>query len=89
MTLENIRKEIDLIDEQIIELLETRMSLVEKVIIAKEKENIRVLDPKREKYILEKIEKKIENPHHESSIQSIYTEIMRCSRDYQEKNRFK
>lgn len=89
MTLENIRKEIDLIDEQIIELLETRMSLVEKVISAKEKENIRVLDPKREKYILEKIEKKIENPHYESSIQSIYTEIMRCSRDYQEKNRFK
>lgn len=89
MTLENIRKEIDLIDDQIITLLETRMTLVEKVITAKSKENIRVLDPQREKFILKRVEQKIENPRYRSSIQSVYTEIMKHSRDYQEKNRFK
>ncbi|MEY8442954.1 chorismate mutase [Lactococcus ileimucosae] len=89
MTLENIRKEIDALDEQILALLDQRMFLVEKVIAAKAQENLQVLDAAREKFILEKIEKKIKNPQYAASIQSIYKEIMKQSRDYQEKNGLK
>ncbi len=72
MTLENIRKEIDALDEQILALLDQRMFLVEKVIAAKAQENLQVLDAAREKFILEKIEKKIKNHQYAAYIQSIY-----------------
>ena len=89
MTLEKTRKEIDALDDQIIALLERRMSLVDEVITAKAEENKNVYDADREYFILEKIKKRTENPQYEPAIHSIYKEIMKRSREYQEKNRFK
>lgn len=89
MTLEKIRNEIDALDDQIIVLLERRMSLVEEVITAKAEENKNVYDADREYFILEKIKKKTEKLQYEPAIHSIYKEIMKRSREYQEKNRFK
>ncbi len=89
MTLEKIRKEIDALDNQIIMLLERRMSLVEEVITAKAEENRDVYDSDREYFILDKIKKRTEKPQYEPAIHSIYKEIMKQSREYQEKNRFK
>lgn len=89
MTLEKTRKEIDTLDDQIIVLLERRMSLVEEVIKAKAEENREVYDSDREHFIFEKIKKRIEKPQYESAIHSVYKEIMKSSREYQEKNRFK
>ena len=60
MTLEKTRKEIDALDDQIIALLERRMSLVDEVITAKAEENKNVYDADREYFILEKIKKKTE-----------------------------
>lgn len=57
MTLEKTRKEIDALDDQIIALLERRMSLVDEVITAKAEENKNVYDADREYFILEKIKK--------------------------------
>ena len=89
MTLEKTRKEIDALDDQIIALLERRMSLVDEVITAKAEENKNVYDADREYFILEKIKKKTEKLQYEPAINSIYKEIMKRSREYQEKNRFK
>ena len=89
MTLEKTRKEIDALDDQIIALLERRMSLVDEVITAKAEENKNVYDADREYFILEKIKKRTEKPQYEPAIHSIYEEIMKRSREYQEKNRFK
>lgn len=89
MTLEKTRKEIDALDDQIIALLERRMSLVDEVITAKAEENKNVYDADREYFILEKIKKRTEKLQYEPAIQSIYKEIMKRSREYQEKNRFK
>ena len=89
MTLEKIRKEIDALDDQMIDLLIRRMTLVEEVIIAKAEENKDVYDSGRESFILEKIKKRTEKPQYEPAIHSIYKEIMKRSREYQEKNRFK
>ena len=44
MTLEKTRKEIDALDDQIIALLERRMSLVDEVITAKAEEDKNVYD---------------------------------------------
>ena len=89
MTLEKTRKEIDALDDQIIVLLERRMSLVEEVITAKAEENREVYDSDREHFIFEKIKKRTEKLQYEPAIHSIYKEIMKRSREYQEKNRFK
>lgn len=61
MTLEKTRKEIDALDDQIIALLERRMSLVDEVITAKAEENKNVYDADREYFILEKIKKRQRN----------------------------
>ncbi|MCA9747215.1 MAG: chorismate mutase [Lactococcus sp.] len=89
MTLEKTRKEIDALDDQIIALLERRMSLVDEVITAKAEENKNVYDADREYFILEKIKKKTEKLQYEPAVQAIYKEIMKHSREYQEKNRIK
>jgi chorismate mutase len=89
MTLEKIRKEIDALDDQMIDLLIRRMTLVEEVIIAKAEENRDVYDSGREEFILEKIKKRTEDPQYMSTVQAIYKEIMKHSREYQEKNRIK
>ncbi|MDT2727361.1 chorismate mutase [Lactococcus formosensis subsp. formosensis] len=89
MTLEKIRKEIDALDDQMIDLLIRRMTLVEEVIIAKAEENRDVYDSGREAFILEKIKKRTEDPQYTSAVQAIYKEIMKHSREYQEKNRIK
>ena len=89
MTLEKIRKEIDALDDQMIDLLIRRMTLVEEVIIAKAEENRDVYDSGRESFILEKIKKRTEDPQYMSTVQAIYKEIMKHSREYQEKNRIK
>jgi Chorismate mutase type II. len=63
MTLEKTRKEIDALDDQIIVLLEKRMSLVEEVITAKAEENREVYDSDREHFIFEKIKKGQRTPN--------------------------
>jgi len=56
--LEKIRKEIDLIDEKLIELLNARAELVKKIFEIKNKKNKPLFDPSREKKILERLTKK-------------------------------
>ncbi|HOK56504.1 MAG TPA: prephenate dehydratase [bacterium] len=56
--LEKIRKQIDEIDEKLIELMNLRAELVKKVFEIKNKENKPLFDPSREKKILERLIKK-------------------------------
>lgn len=58
--LEKIRKQLDLIDNKIIKILQKRAKLIMKIKEVKENEKIRIKDPKREKYILEKMENNYE-----------------------------
>ncbi len=71
--LDEIRKKIDELDDQIISLLEQRFSIVKD--INKLKKNI--TDSKREKEILNKIQSK--------NIQKIYKEIFKISKQIQKK----
>ena len=57
MELENIRKRIDKIDKQILEILSKRFALVEKINLIMKKKKVPVFDPSREQQLYQKIAK--------------------------------
>ena len=86
MDLDIIRQEIDQIDDQIVKLLEERMHLVEGVVAYKKASGKPILDTKREEAIFEKVRSRISNKKYEESIVAIFSDILKRSRDYQDKN---
>lgn len=86
MDLDIIRQEIDQIDDQIVKLLEERMHLVEGVVAYKKTSGKPILDTKREEAIFEKVRSRVSNKKYEESIVAIFSDILKRSRDYQDKN---
>ena len=85
MDLDNIRKEIDKIDDQIVQLLEERMHLVEGVVAYKKASGKPTLDTKREEVIFEKVKNRVGNKKYEDTIVETFSDILKRSRDYQDK----
>lgn len=81
MDLTEIRKEIDKVDGEILPLLIKRMKLSEQVAEYKRKNNIPVLNVKREQEILEKI--KSQGGEYGNALQSVYASMMEISRNLQ------
>jgi len=77
--LENLRKEIDEIDDQIIDLLNKRGLVAIKVGNLKKALNIDVSQPYREKEIIDRIKKK-KTIFKESSIEAIWKELISASK---------
>lgn len=86
MDLDRIRQEIDKIDIQIVQLLEERMHLVEDVVAYKKATGKPILDTKREELIFEKVRSCISNKKYEETIVETFSDILKRSRDYQDKN---
>ena len=86
MDLDSIRQEIDQIDDQIVKLLEERMHLVEGVVAYKKASGKAVLDTKREEAIFEKVRNRVSNKKYEETIVETFSDILKRSRDYQDKN---
>ena len=86
MDLDNIRQEIDQIDDQIVKLLEERMHLVEDVVAYKKATEKPILDTKREEVIFEKVRNHVSNKKYEETIVETFSDILKRSRDYQDKN---
>lgn len=86
MDLDRIRQEIDQIDDQIVKLLEERMHLVEGVVAYKKASGKPILDTKREEAIFEKVRSRISNKKYEVTIVKTFSDILKHSRDYQDKN---
>ena len=86
MDLDRIRQEIDKIDGQIVQLLEERMHLVEDVVAYKKATGKPILDTKREELIFEKVRSRISNKKYEETIVETFSDILKRSRDYQDKN---
>ena len=86
MDLDKIRQEIDKIDSQIVQLLEERMHLVEDVVTYKKDTGKPILDTKREELIFEKVRSRISNKKYEETIVEAFSDILKRSRDYQDKN---
>ena len=60
MGLEDLRKDIDCIDDEIVKLYTKRMELVERVVKEKEKALKPVFDPDREKKILVRVTENVQ-----------------------------
>ena len=86
MDLDIIRQEIDQIDDQIVKLLEERMHLVESVVAYKKASGKAILDTKREEAIFEKVRSHVSNKKYEETIVETFFDILKRSRDYQDKN---
>ncbi len=81
--LNDLRKKIDEIDTQIVELIEKRFEIISKIAIIKKKNNLEVFDKSREESIINKIvEKSKKLPSY--VLKDIYEKIFNVSRKFQE-----
>ena len=85
MKLEEIRQEIDQVDDALVALLERRMNLVGQVVAIKKSTGKAVADPKREERIFAKVASKIKNTNYQEPILATFTDILKHSRAFQEK----
>ena len=84
MDLDQIRKDIDQIDQELVALLERRMVCVSQIVEYKEQEGLPVLDQGREKEVLEKVGSLVANEQYRTTIQAQFRDLMARSKDYQE-----
>lgn len=80
MDLLEIRKELDILDREIVHLFEKRMRLVEEVAKFKLDTGKAVLDSKREKEKLQAVRSYVEDPNSQESITELFQEMMSMSR---------
>lgn len=80
MDLKKLREEIDKIDDEILDLLDKRMSIVKEVGKLKLKSNVAIYHPKREKEILHRLVKQGKTNITQKGIEAIYQEIFATSR---------
>ena len=83
LDLNEIRKDIDEIDKQLVELFEKRMKLTSDVAKFKISTGKKVLDKKREDEKIQAINKLIKNPENMHAIDELFSQIMANSRKYQ------
>ena len=81
--LNELRNEIDLIDEEIIKLFEKRLDIVQGVINYKIENNIPILDSSRENLMLEKNLKKIKNEKYKKYYNDVLKGYLKASKDLQ------
>lgn len=79
--IKKLRNEIDILDNKIMELLETRFLIAKEIGEAKKELNVNVLDSNREEAILLKTSKFSHSPQ----ISNIYKTIMNESKNIQRK----
>lgn len=82
MKLEEIRKKIDLVDDQIAKLFNERINLVDEIIEAKKAENKAVNDPNREKDIILRVTDKVDKDK-QLYLKRLFETIFETSKAYQ------
>jgi len=78
--LNNLRNEIDEIDEKIVRLLLERFDAVRNVAEYKKIHGLEIFQKDREIEVLKKISEKINNPKYKKYILQIYAEILETSK---------
>jgi maltose O-acetyltransferase len=84
-SLETLRQKIDTIDRELVALLEKRMDTVTKIGQVKKEGNHAVYDEKREQQVLDKVAKLLKNKGYKETITNTYVDLMKHSREYQNK----
>lgn len=83
MDLNEIRQQIDTVDNEIVALLEERMKLVTRVSAYKQRTRKAIYDPEREQALLNKVAASVTNPEYQEAIVASFADIMKNSRTYQ------
>ncbi|MGN0316909.1 MAG: prephenate dehydratase [Lachnospira sp.] len=83
LDLNEIRKNIDSIDRQLVDLFEERMKLTKEVAEFKIETGKKVLDPERERAKLESVKAMVHNPDNVHPIEDLFSQIMANSRKNQ------
>lgn len=83
--LNDLRLELNSIDDEIIKLLEKRFEITDAVGAYKKKENMQILQPERETEIIEKIKRKLSGSQYAEYIIEIYIKLFEESRKQQAK----
>ena len=83
MDLNEIRQQIDTVDNEIVALLEERMKLVTRVSAFKQRTGKAIYDPEREQALLDKVAASVTNPEYQEVIVASFSDIMKHSRTYQ------
>lgn len=78
--LKKLREEIDRIDLKLLELLNRRAELVKEIIKEKEKRNMDIFDPTRERKIIEKLMKSNKGPLEKSDIEMFMETVFKIFR---------
>lgn len=81
--LSNLRKEIDSIDKNIVELFEKRMKKIAEISEYKKKNNIPILDKKREKDLINKNIEYLINEDITKYTEELFKCILKLSKDMQ------
>ena len=87
--LDEIRKEIDKVDERMLILFEKRMKFIEEISKYKKKNNQEIFDEKREEELLEKNIAKLKNKKLAKHYQDMLKKTIEISKKYQENIRWK
>ncbi|WP_057490980.1 chorismate mutase [Streptococcus orisasini] len=85
MDLQDIRRQIDAVDKELVSCLEKRMDLVSQVAAYKKASGKAVLDSKREELLLQRIAELTANNAYRSAVLATFTDILKHSREYQMK----
>ena len=83
MDLNEIRQQIDTVDNEIVALLEERMKLVTRVSAFKQRTGKAIYDPEREQALLDKVAASVTNPEYQEVIVDSLSDIMKHSRTHQ------
>lgn len=83
--LEDIRLELDAVDRDMVRLFEKRMELAGQVAAYKLAHGLPVLDRSREEKVLDSRAAMLENSRLAPSVRALYEEIMRLSRQEQQR----
>lgn len=81
MTLDEVRRHIDSIDDQLLQLLNNRMKLVQQVGEIKRSTKAIIYRPEREKQILDRMKLQSDGPLTEDAIDAIFLEIFAAARN--------
>ena len=85
--LEELRNNIDQVDQEIVQLLEKRMTIVQEISQEKQAQKITILDNSREQAVLDLARQNIKNSAYQETIINTFKDIMKNSRLYQRENR--
>ncbi|MEQ9305675.1 MAG: chorismate mutase, partial [Marinoscillum sp.] len=81
--LDELRKQIDQIDDELIKLLNKRMDIVKQVGELKRTDNTAIYRPEREKAIVDRLEESSNGILNRQAIEAIFFEIFAVSRNYE------